>query len=295
MTSIELSERQQSIQDNEDIERSIKEIVKFCMTSEKINITFNDNNTQKTLEQVREITNKQRLLSYDLHRLHLKKDNLTEEQVKKLKRTQEIYNKSIAKLLAKLKQYEKLDEGFRTILGLGIIQAMEEMNIEEVCRYDDMNDSSQIVDNCNPKDDEYICVCGKPDLKNLMICSHKNLEYENFIIGSTCCQHFEIFAMLQACEETKREFTKVSDYVTKYKYKLTNKPCRGCGEYKVSKTIGKIPYKNIYCKDCIEVKGGIVKVKCDNCPFNFKYKAGVSRCGLCRVKPDRIANFNYSF
>lgn len=262
---------------NEDIEKTLLEIFDFCDSVEDLNkddmflVGYRD--IERTLANVKEISLKFKKMKHDLFLLDEKKDNLTEDQIFELLDAKNKNDKNIETLIKRLTTFKRLDEGFKDILNIGIIQALEELEEIEVVK--SYNNTNPIIPKCHPRDDEYICVCGKPHLKNLMVCSHHSLEYENFIIGSECVKHIEIFAMLQTCEETKNKFLNITDYFKTQNFKLTKKPCTQCNRYRVGNNNnykGAESVKNRICTYCY------MKVKIEN---EYKYVIKCNQPGCC--------------
>jgi len=223
------------------------------------------------------------------------KDNLTEERKQQIEETLNVYTDAINELKKSLRAYKRLDEGFKDILGVGIIKALEDVEIIDQCTAD--TNVYPIIPECyEVKTCDYRCVCGKEHLNNLLICDHPNLpKFENMIIGSVCTAHFEIFSLLQSCEENKQNFKKIYEYAKSTKFKLKNKKCSICGCYKVrlsNNFTGEEKIKNTVCHKCIKVhkcyNGTITyKTKCLSCDEYIHHS--INKCKKC------IKKFIYNF
>ncbi len=271
-----------------EIKKKLENIIEYVKLSKTIEIDF-DKSTQTTLDNIRLIAESHINIKAELFMIELNKDNITEERNKQIKETIKIYKEAITELKTKLTAFKRLDDGFRKILGVGIVKAMEDIIIVNQCR--SLYNVDLIIKECHPMDDEYICVCGKEGLVNLLVCHHPNLpKTENMIIGSVCCEHFEIFALLQSCKESKNNFLKIYKYAKKTKYKLTKKKCIKCDKYKVQISNdfkGEEIIKNDVCSNCYKiykcVNGNITyKTKCLSCDNFINYK--MDKCISCEKK-----------
>ena len=297
----EIKKKEERIKEKENRERIDKEIkktlnniIKYVKITKQITIDISKTETNIT-EKIELVALNHVNIKTEIFLIEKNKDNLTEERKQQIEETLKIYSDAINELKKSLRAYERLDNGFKDILGVGIIEALEDVEIIEQCG--SITNVNTIIPECyDPLHNNYKCVCGKDHLVNLLICDHPNLPYsQNMIIGSVCTQHFEIFSLLQSCEENKQNFLKIYEYAKSTKYKLTKKKCSICNCYNVrisNNFTGEEKIKNTVCSKCYKVH------KCNNGTIRYKTKClscdvfihhSIDKCKKC------IKKFIYNF
>jgi len=294
----EKEERKNEKENKERIDKKMKKtlnnIIRYVIITKKIKINI-DNSDNLILEKVSLIASNHVNIKREIFIIEKNKDNLTEDRKQQIEEILNIYTDAIKQLKKSLFAFSRLDQGFKDILGIGIIEALQDIIIIDQCT--SHTNVNMIIPECHDDmTNSYMCVCGKDHLHNLLICDHPNLpEFENMIIGSVCTQHFKIFALLQSCEENRKNFLKIYEYAKSTKYKLTKKKCSICDCYNVrlsNNFTGEEKIKNTICSKCYKVH------KCNNGTTTYKTKClscdvfihhSIDKCKRC------IKKFIYNF